>query len=108
MTLNEYQDQALKTSIYPDDMSIIYQLIGLSGEVGELAEKIKKTIRDNNKHFDVLKRAELAIELGDVLWYVAAMASDIGYTIEDVGNINLTKTGDRNERGTLHGSGDYR
>lgn len=108
MTLNEYQNQALKTSIYPDDMSIIYPLIGLSGEVGELAEKIKKTIRDNNKHFDVLKRAELAIELGDVLWYVAAMASDLGYTLEDVGNINLTKTGDRNERGTLHGSGDYR
>lgn len=108
MTLNEYQTQALKTSIYPEDMAIIYPLIGLSGEVGELAEKIKKTIRDNNKSFDALKRAELAIELGDVLWYVAAMASDLGYTLEDVGDINLAKTGDRNERGTLHGSGDYR
>lgn len=104
MNLNEYQDAALATAIYPKEYKIIYPALKLAGEAGEVAEKVGKSLRGDK----VLDRADLAKELGDVLWYIAATADDIGYTLEQIGNMNLNKLGDRQVRGVLKGDGDNR
>jgi len=108
MTLNEYQDAALRTAIYPRERSIVYPVLGLTGEAGEVADKVKKTIRDNDGQFDAAHRADIARELGDVMWYVAAMARDLGYTLEEVARMNVEKLASRAARNQLHGSGDDR
>ena len=82
--------------------------MGLSGEAGEVADKVKKVLRDRGGLFDDAIRAEIALELGDVLWYVAQLASELGYELEDVANQNLQKLRDRSARGQLKGSGDHR
>ena len=109
MDLNAYQDAARLTAIYPDvGNNPIYPTLGLSGEAGEVADKVKKVLRDRNGQFDDSVRAEIALELGDVLWYVAQLASELGYELEDVANQNLQKLRDRSSRGQLKGSGDHR
>lgn len=108
MELNEYQQAAAATAIYPEAMAIVYPVLGLAGETGEVAEKVKKTIRDNNGHFDAERRQAIAAELGDVLWYVAMTARDLGYTLDEVARLNVEKLRSRNERAVLHGSGDNR
>ena len=72
MTLNEYQQHALETAIYPDDRRIIYPTLGLTGEAGEVADKVKKVIRDAHEEFTDEKRLEIVKEIGDVLWYCAS------------------------------------
>ena len=115
MTFEEYQEGAMSTAIYPDEL--IYPVLGLVGEAGEVAEKVKKFFRDNQ--FEVMcedavaevpaeTRMEIAKELSDVLWYLTAVASDIGYSLEEIAELNLTKLADRNQRGKLTGSGDNR
>jgi NTP pyrophosphatase (non-canonical NTP hydrolase) len=90
MDLNTYQDAARLTALYPDaGNNPIYPTLGLSGEAGEVADKVKKVLRDRGGHFDDAIRAEIALELGDVLWYVAQLASELGYELEDVANQNL-------------------
>ena len=74
--LNEYQHSARKTAIYPHEYGIIYTALGLNGETGEIAEKVKKVIRDRDGVFDKEAKNEMAKELGDVLWYVANMAHE--------------------------------
>ena len=106
--LNEYQVFTISTAIYPDDMEIIYPTLGLAGEVGEVADKVKKVCRDNNKQFDDEHRQEIAKELGDVLWYVAALAADLGFTLQEIAEINVKKLSSRKERNVLHGEGDNR
>lgn len=107
MTINEYQERALETAIYPN--SIIYPTIGLTGEAGEVADKVKKAIRDNNGNFDdEAFKESVKYELGDVLWYVAALAEDLGFTLSEVGQSNIAKLEDRCRRGVIHGSGDKR
>ena len=109
MDLNAYQAAARLTALYPDAGSNpIYPTLGLTGEAGEVADKVKKVLRDRAGHFDDEVRAEIALELGDVLWYVAQLASELGYELDDVANQNLKKLRDRSERGQLKGSGDYR
>ena len=109
MDLNAYQDAARLTALYPDvGNNPIYPTLGLSGEAGEVADKVKKVLRDRNGQFDDSVRAEIALELGDVLWYVAQLASELGYELEDVANQNLQKLRDRSSRGQLKGSGDHR
>ena len=109
MDLNTYQDAARLTALYPDaGNNPIYPTLGLSGEAGEVADKVKKVLRDRGGHFDDAIRAEIALELGDVLWYVAQLASELGYELEDVANRNLQKLRDRSARGQLKGSGDHR
>jgi NTP pyrophosphatase (non-canonical NTP hydrolase) len=109
MDLNAYQAAARETALYPDAGSNpIYPTLGLSGEAGEVADKVKKVLRDSHGHFDDEVRAEIALELGDVLWYVAQLASEMGYDLEDVANKNLSKLRDRAARGQLQGSGDHR
>ena len=108
MTFNEYQRAARGTAIYPQDMKVVYPTIGLAGETGEVAEKVKKTIRDKAGSFDADTTRELAKELGDVLWYVAAIASDLGLDLDDVAQMNIDKIHSRQDRNLLHGQGDNR
>lgn len=106
MTMNEYQSLALETAMYPQP--IIYPTLGLTGEAGEVADKVKKVLRDNNSQFTTDKKIEIAKEIGDVLWYCATLSHDLGYTLEDIARINYEKLHSRQERGKLHGSGDNR
>ena len=108
MNLNEYQETAASTAIYPEDSNIIYPVLGLNGEAGEVAEKVKKVIRDNNGIFSEEVITEIAKELGDVLWYLAAIARDLDLTLEDIARGNLIKLKQRQDRNKLNGSGDNR
>lgn len=112
MTLNEYQQKALETAFYPKEYKVIYPALGMNGEAGEVADKVKKIIRDNNgemsKEKAVVLAQELAKEAGDVLWYIATLAHDIGFTLEEIGQMNYEKLHSRQQRGMLGGSGDNR
>lgn len=107
-SLNEYQHNALLTAVYPEDKRIIYPSLGMCGEAGEVADKVKKVIRDNNQSFDDERKEAIALEIGDVLWYCATLAHDLGYTLEDVARMNIDKLASRQQRGKLGGSGDNR
>ena len=108
MTLNQYQEEALKTAIYPEDKKIIYPTLGLTGEAGEVADKVKKVIRDNNQEFTDEKKRQIALEISDVLWYCATLSHDIGYTLEDIAQMNVDKLASRQQRNKIGGSGDER
>lgn len=103
MTFGQYQRAAVQTAIYPSKHAITYPALGLASEAGEVAGKAKKSIRDGT-----LPREEILAEIGDVLWYCAALASDLGTRLEDVAEANLAKLRDRQERGVLQGNGDSR
>lgn len=109
LTFHEYEDRAKSTALYPDrGHNLYYPTLGLSGESGEVAEKIKKIYRDEKGTLTPERRAEIAKELGDVLWYVAALCHEIGVTMEDVARGNLIKLSSRKTRGVINGSGDER
>ena len=108
MTLNEYQVEAASTAKYPEGMKILYPVLGLCGETGEVAEKVKKVFRDKNGEFSLETKEEIKKELGDVLWYLSATARDLGCTLEEVAEMNLAKLRSRQERGVIHGNGDNR
>lgn len=109
MDINEYQHAARSTAIYPDACrNMIYPTLGLAGEAGEVAEKVKKVIRDKAGVFDAATRTAIAKELGDVLWYVAQIASELELDLSNVAQGNLDKLADRAKRGQLQGSGDNR
>ena len=108
MTLNEYQQHALETAIYPDDRRIIYPTLGLTGEAGEVADKVKKVIRDSQKEFTPEIKAEIMKEIGDVLWYCATLSHDLGYSLDEVAQTNVDKLRSRMNRHKLTGSGDNR
>jgi NTP pyrophosphatase (non-canonical NTP hydrolase) len=109
MTFKEYQEEARKTAIYPNlGSNFIYPTLGLVGEAGEVAEKIKKVLRDNNGIVSEEKKQELIKELGDVLWYIANLSAELNLLMEDVALKNLEKLKSRMERNELHGSGDNR
>lgn len=109
MELNTYQEQARSTAIYPNlGSNFIYPALGLCGESGEVAEKAKKIIRDDEGVITDAKRDAIAGELGDVMWYVSQLAAEIGYSLEDIAQMNLNKLASRAERGVLSGSGDNR
>lgn len=106
--LNEYQQHALETAVYPQDKKIIYPTLGLTGEAGEVADKVKKVLRDNNQDFDDERRKAIALELSDVMWYCATLANDLGYTLQEIAEMNYQKLKSRQERGKIGGSGDNR
>lgn len=85
-----------------------YAALGLAGEAGEVANKVKKVIRDHGARLHNEHRAAIAAEIGDLLWYCAALATEIGANLEDVANDNLEKLADRKLRGVISGSGDTR
>ena len=107
MNFNAYQKAALSTAIYPD--KVIYTALGLASEAGEVAGKVKKILRDRGGNFLGAEfREAVKDELGDVLWYVAALAADLGLKLDDIAQANLDKLADRVERGVIGGSGDDR
>jgi NTP pyrophosphatase (non-canonical NTP hydrolase) len=108
MTLNDYQKEALSTSVYGSGSKIIYPTLGLAGEAGEVADKVKKVLRDNEGNFDEWRKLQIAAEIGDVLWYIAALADDLGFTMEDIANLNIGKLKQRRQNNTIHGEGDNR
>lgn len=108
MEVNEYQQMALETAVYPKEYQIIYTALGLTGEAGEVSDKVKKVLRDNDGLFTEERKREIAKELGDVAWYLAVCAHDIGYTLEEICQMNYNKLKSRQQRGVLGGSGDNR
>lgn len=96
------------TRIYPDTLNVIYPTLGLTGEAGEVAEKVKKILRDKKGNIRIEEAREIAKELGDVLWYIAAISHDLGIPLSEVAVMNLDKLRDRESRGVLRGSGDNR
>ena len=109
MELNHYQRESRKTALYPDvGSNAIYPTLGLVGEAGEVADKVKKILRDKKGLFDKESKDAIKFELGDVLWYISQLSSELGYELEDVANANLQKLSGRKIRGTIQGSGDER
>jgi len=103
-----YQDKARIYAVYPFENSIVYPILGLAGEAGEVAGKMSKIMRDKDGLVSTQDREDLGKELGDVLWFVAQAASDLGLSLGDIADGNLDKLADRAERGVLKGSGDDR
>lgn len=109
MTFKEYQKHSRLTAIYPDvNKNFVYPTLGLAGEAGEVAEKIKKVLRDDGGVVSEEKKEELQKELGDVLWYISQIASELGLSLEEIALDNLKKLFSRKEREKLGGSGDNR
>ena len=101
---NLYQELAAEFATYPEEQNIIYPTLGLTGEAGELANKVKKVIRGDGE----LDKKACALELGDILWYVSDLAKNLGYSLQDIAEMNIQKLADRRERNALKGNGDYR
>lgn len=100
--LNEYQEAATKTKLDAAN-NLSYLALGLCGEAGEVAEHIKKSIRDGT-----LDKDKVALELGDVLWYLANLSDSLGFNLTEIANLNILKLKSRQERNKLKGSGDDR
>jgi len=109
MEFKEYQKKARKTAIYPDQgKNWQYPALGLSGEVGELLNKLKKIIRDSMKTDSKEFREDIEMEMGDILWYVSNLADEFQLSLDEIAQKNIEKLSSRFERGKLHGSGDQR
>jgi NTP pyrophosphatase (non-canonical NTP hydrolase) len=105
-TMNEYQRLARKTALYPEELGLYYTALGLTGEAGEVAEKVKTMIRDDKTIEDC--QIDIMNELGDVMWYIANVAYEFGLTLEEVAENNVLKLNSRLERNVIHGNGDNR
>ena len=104
-----YQEKACETAIFPKHKAMEYLTLGLTGEAGEIANKVKKFIRDGAVKDEYLaKRIEIGYEIGDVLWYCAVLAKEMEMDLGHIMDNNLQKLADRKKRGTLSGSGDNR
>ena len=110
MKFDEYQKRALTTVLTTDDQfkDLLHWVLGINGESGEIAEKVKKIIRDKKGKVSAEDKKELAKEIGDVLWYLAVLAEDLGMSLDDIAQANLDKLQSRKQRGVLGGSGDNR
>ena len=113
MKMNDYQKRARKTAIYPGIYKITYPALGLAGEAGEVCGKIKKHLRgdiykDHLTDEQEFLKIMIKHELGDVLWYVANLASDLDLTLDDIATANIDKLRDRVRRNVLQGDGDDR
>lgn len=110
MTFDEYSKQALTTVLSTGDpfKDLLHWVLGLNGEAGEVAEKLKKIIRDKNSVISEEDKQEMAKEIGDVLWYLAVFAHDLGVPFDAIAQQNLDKLKSRKDRGALGGNGDNR
>ena len=107
--LDRYQEEAWETAIYPDKgNNLYYPALGLVGEAGEVCNKIKKVMRDQDGKATLEQRNEIAKELGDVMWYLATLATELDSHLGCIADSNLKKLEDRKNRGVLKGSGDNR
>jgi NTP pyrophosphatase (non-canonical NTP hydrolase) len=109
MLLSDYQTRSRATAVYPNaGDNLLYPTLGLCGEAGEVAEKIKKMVRDDGGTLSPDRRAALSKELGDVLWYVAQIATEADLDLDEIAGDNLEKLLSRQRRSVLQGSGDDR
>lgn len=110
MHFNDYQKQAITTNLGKEDKfkELMQQVLGLADESGEVLAVFKKWIRDQDADFDKLDKVNIKKELGDILWYIAVVADDLGIELDDIASYNIEKLASRNKRGTLSGSGDDR
>jgi NTP pyrophosphatase (non-canonical NTP hydrolase) len=110
MTFDEYQKRALTTVLSTNDefKDMLHWVLGINGESGEIAEKLKKIIRDKAGVIDEADKADMGKEIGDVLWYLAVLAHDLGIPLDDIARQNLDKLQSRKARGVLGGDGDNR
>ena len=109
MDFNEYQKESRKTAKYPKiGKNFVYPTLGVVGEAGEVAEKVKKVFRDDNKKLTKKRKEEIIKELGDLLWYVAQIATELDVTFESIAKDNLKKLKSRLKRGKIKGDGDNR
>ncbi len=108
MELSEYQRLSRRTAEYPREAWLAYPALGLAGEAGEVAEHVKKSIRDDGGAVLPERRAAMGKELGDVLWYLAQLATELELDLDDIAQRNLDKLLSRQQRGVLAGSGDDR
>ncbi|GIW68538.1 MAG: hypothetical protein KatS3mg100_032 [Candidatus Parcubacteria bacterium] len=110
MDFSEYQERALKTFLQTKEweFAVPYLTLGLNGEAGEVAEKVKKVYRDGGGVITPEAREALVKEMGDVLWYLAVLAHTLEVPLEEVARQNIEKLASRKERGALHGEGDNR
>ena len=106
--LDMYQQVAKTTAIYPREQAIIYPTLGLTGEAGEVANKVKKIIRDGSNKNDEKLVSEIKAEIGDCLWYIAVLADDFNIKLSDIASTNIEKLANRKKNNTIHGSGDTR
>jgi NTP pyrophosphatase (non-canonical NTP hydrolase) len=106
---DKYQKECGKTAVYPDiGKNFVYPTLGLMGESGEVCEKIKKVIRDDQGKVSPEKKEEIKKELGDILWYLSQLSKELGLKLSEVAEGNLEKLASRKERGKLQGDGDNR
>jgi len=109
MNFNDYQNKSRKTAGYPTiGHPVIYPTLGLANEAGEVAGKIKKVFRDRDGQINEETREALKAELGDVLWYIAQVATELDLTLDESAEYNIAKLYDRLERGKIKGDGDNR
>lgn len=112
ITFYQYQEEVNKAAFYPEANSgslsaILYGALGLNGEAGEVAEKVKKVWRDKESNFDN-DALEIAKELGDALWYITRIGAELGYSLDKIAQLNVDKIVSRRKNGTFQGSGDNR
>ena len=110
-TFESYQLATEATAVYPNDteiMALSYVTLGLTGEAGEIANKVKKILRDAGGEVTKEHRDNIAAEVGDVLWYLTRLADELGYSLEEIATSNMEKLASRKDRGVLQGSGDNR
>lgn len=107
-SLHSYQEFVRSTKSYDEEYNLVYPILGLASEAGEVAGKLKKIMRDNDGQMNQEYFYDLVSELGDVLWYVTAVADDLGITISDIFYENYKKLNSRKSRGVIKGSGDNR
>ncbi len=103
MEFDDYQNKTGETAVYPDENAVEYLALGLNGEAGEVAEKVKKSIRDDKELGD-----DVRDEIGDCLWYIARLLDELGYDMSEAAEANIDKLFDRKDRGKIQGSGDDR
>lgn len=103
LDFRSYQDMAAQTAVYKSEHQVIYPALGLAAEAGEVANKVKKILRDGN-----FNREAIADEVGDCLWYIAALCRDLNVDMKELAKNNLRKLHDRKARGVIQGSGDKR
>lgn len=109
MNFNDYQTKSRKTARYPIiGHAVIYPTLGLVNEAGEVAGKLKKVFRDKEGEISEETREALKAELGDVLWYIAQVATELDLSLNDIAEANIAKLYDRLERGRIKGEGDNR